>query len=267
MTTSQQLFVGRLWPLRSVRRSWLGPAPGGRSAIDPADLREWLTYIASDELQGRAVYTGARSRRRHTSRGTCRPGASSRGRRRRLSADRRVQGVKATSRSTVTVQVGGESRTFKDGEGITFPRNIGGKRTLDGRSRRVRRVRSRRARRALHRICAGKDIEDAAVVFLGTNGPNGTSTGDLCRRLVGGRGRWPTTPAQCAAAAIGPAQRRAAEARREHASPPGRTRRGPACGPTSRRRSASTCRLRRRRPRTTPSSNSCSAGRQSTTTS
>ena len=30
---------------------------GGLSSIKGGDLKEWLTYIASDELQGRAVYT------------------------------------------------------------------------------------------------------------------------------------------------------------------------------------------------------------------
>ena len=42
----------------------------------------------------------------------------------------RVQGIKATSHSSVTVKVGRESRTFKDGEGIVFPRNAGAKRTF-----------------------------------------------------------------------------------------------------------------------------------------
>ena len=32
-------------------------AAGGLSSIKSQDLREWLTYIASDELQGRAVYS------------------------------------------------------------------------------------------------------------------------------------------------------------------------------------------------------------------
>ena len=39
-------------------------------------------------------------------------------------------GVKATSRSTVTVQVGNDSRTFNDGERSSFPRNAGGKQRL-----------------------------------------------------------------------------------------------------------------------------------------
>ena len=58
---------------------------------------------------GRAA--GGRRRAR-----TCRPFASSASR--------------STSRSSVTVRVGGETRTFKDGEGVTFPRNAGGRRTL-----------------------------------------------------------------------------------------------------------------------------------------
>ena len=31
--------------------------PTGVSAITPGDMKEWLTYIASDQLQGRQVYT------------------------------------------------------------------------------------------------------------------------------------------------------------------------------------------------------------------
>src|SRR5207244_4092098 len=34
-----------------------GAAHGGAGSIRAQDLREWLTYIASDDLQGRAVYT------------------------------------------------------------------------------------------------------------------------------------------------------------------------------------------------------------------
>ena len=33
------------------------PAHGGLTSINPADLNEWLSYIASDELEGRQVYT------------------------------------------------------------------------------------------------------------------------------------------------------------------------------------------------------------------
>jgi hypothetical protein len=39
------------WRLRG------GGANGGAGAIKSPDLREWLTYISSDELEGRAVFT------------------------------------------------------------------------------------------------------------------------------------------------------------------------------------------------------------------
>src|SRR5258708_38640917 len=34
-----------------------GPQSGGPDSITPAELKEWLSYIASDQLQGRQVYT------------------------------------------------------------------------------------------------------------------------------------------------------------------------------------------------------------------
>jgi hypothetical protein len=51
-------FVDGFSPL-SLPAPWRRPLPpgGGPSAIRSQDLREWLTYIASDELQGRAVFS------------------------------------------------------------------------------------------------------------------------------------------------------------------------------------------------------------------
>ena len=44
----------------------------------------------------------------------------------------RVRGVRTSSNASLTVEVNGEKRTFKDGEGITFPRNMGGKQVIHG---------------------------------------------------------------------------------------------------------------------------------------
>ena len=33
------------------------PAAGGPKSIEPSELKDWLSYIASDELQGRLIYT------------------------------------------------------------------------------------------------------------------------------------------------------------------------------------------------------------------
>ena len=33
------------------------PSAGGPKSIEPSELKDWLSYIASDELQGRQIYT------------------------------------------------------------------------------------------------------------------------------------------------------------------------------------------------------------------
>ena len=55
----------------------LSAAPaGGLASIRSQDLRDWLSYIASDDLEGRAVFTEPASAwPRPTSRTTCANGA------------------------------------------------------------------------------------------------------------------------------------------------------------------------------------------------
>ena len=43
------------------RRALLATAAGGAESVKSADLRDWLAYIASDELEGRAVFTTERT--------------------------------------------------------------------------------------------------------------------------------------------------------------------------------------------------------------
>lgn len=179
-------------------------AAGGRDSITPTDLREWLTYLASDELEGRAVYTeGLGLAAGYVQTHLQSWGLSPRGDSGGFLQTVRVRSVKTTSRSSVTVQVGKESRTFKEGDGITFPRFIGAKRSFA-----VTRVEFAGygvdAPGARYSDLAGKDYKGAAVIFLGTSGPKALDTA-LARRLLGGRGRY-LTDQMGAAAAIGPAQ-------------------------------------------------------------
>jgi hypothetical protein len=106
-------------------------AAGGRASIVAGDLKEWLTFVASDELEGRAVFTeglgiAAGYIQGYLQAWGVKPGGDHGGYLQTV----RVRGVKSTNRSTLTVRVGNDSRTFKDGEGITFPRNVGARRTL-----------------------------------------------------------------------------------------------------------------------------------------
>ena len=101
--------------------------------IDTRELETWLSYLASDELQGRQVYSeglglAAAYIADHLKSWGVKP-AGDRGSYFQVVT---VQGVQTTSRSSVTVTVNGQSRTFKDGEGVTFAREQGGPQTLAG---------------------------------------------------------------------------------------------------------------------------------------
>src|SRR5712691_7089206 len=125
---------------RRVVRGWVGvllvaaigsAASGGPSSIRSQDLREWLTYIASDELQGRAVFSAGIGLAAAYIEDHLRAwGVKPAGDRGQYLQTVKVLGVKTTSHSTVTVEVNGESKVFADGAGVTFPRNMGGKRRL-----------------------------------------------------------------------------------------------------------------------------------------
>src|SRR4051812_20683735 len=99
--------------------------------ISQDDLRQWLTYIASDDLQGRQVFTEGLALAGsyiadHLKEWGVRPGGDSG----TYFQTVRVLGVRSRSNSALTVTVNGQSRTFKDGEGVTFPRNQGAKQTV-----------------------------------------------------------------------------------------------------------------------------------------
>src|SRR5262249_34408625 len=105
-------------------------------------------------------------------------------------------GVKSANRSTLAVEVNGQTRVFKDGEGVTFPKNVGGKRSFT-----VDQVEflgyGLDAPLANHNDYAGKDVKGKAVVYLGASGPKGL--GQEFRRTLGGRARYATDQKQAAA--------------------------------------------------------------------
>ena len=178
------------------------PGSGQASAIRTPDLREWLTYIASDELEGRAVFTtgfglAAAYVEDHLHAWGVRPAGDPGSYLQTV----RVLGVKTTSHSTVSVTVNGQTRTFADGEGIAFPKNMGGKRRFT-----VERVEfagyGLDAPGAGRRDFRGNDVTDAAVVWLGTRGPKNLDE-SVYRRVLSGRHRYATEELG-AAASIGP---------------------------------------------------------------
>src|SRR5215510_5165891 len=103
---------------------------GGPSSFDVRDLREWLTYIASDELQGRDSFsTGLGLAASYIENHLREWGVKPAGDNGSYLQTVRVTGVKSTSHSTVTVDIGGERRTFAE-DAVRFPRNAGAKQHL-----------------------------------------------------------------------------------------------------------------------------------------
>ena len=114
----------------------LGAQPaskGGINSIQPEPLKEWLGYIASDELQGRQIYTeglglAAAYIADHLKEWGVKPAGDDG----TYFQTVKVVGVRTTSHASVTVDVNGQTRTFKDGEGVMFAKNMGGKQTITG---------------------------------------------------------------------------------------------------------------------------------------
>src|SRR4029077_19749564 len=103
-------------------------AGSGRNSIGAADLKTWLTYLSSDELQGRAVFTEGLGLAAGYIQGHLESwGLKPAGDHGTFIQTVRVLGVKSTNRSSVTVRIGNESRTFTNGQGVTFPPNVGAK--------------------------------------------------------------------------------------------------------------------------------------------
>jgi Peptidase family M28 len=221
----------------SLRRGW--PALGlllaailvvqgqaasrGGSSFDVRDLREWLTYIASDELQGRDTFSAglglaASYIEDHLREWAVRPAGDNGSYLQTV----RVVGVKSTSHSTVTVDIGGERRTFTE-DAIRFPRNAGANQRLT-----VNRVEfvgyGLDAPQARHEDYRDRDVRGAAVVWLGSAGPSGID--QSLARLLNGRSRYATDERLAAAVIASAPEQRAGRGGRADGTPGQPTGRG-----------------------------------------
>jgi hypothetical protein len=131
MTRSRKA-VGVLALLLTTLTTLPGQTPQGPlGQISPPVLREWLTYLASDELEGRATFSeGLGLAAAYISDRLREAGVKPAGDGGSYFQRVSVLGVQSANRSTLTVEVAGQSRTFADGTGVTFPRNVGGRQTL-----------------------------------------------------------------------------------------------------------------------------------------
>jgi peptidase M28-like protein len=173
----------------------LATSGNGRDRITPDDLKEWLSYLASDELEGRNTYTeglglAAAYIAEHLRSWGVKPGGPNGSYFQRVA----VLGVKSDNNSTITVEANGQTRTFKNKEGITFPANVGGKRSFT--SDQIEFVGyGLNAPLIKHNDYAGKNVKGKTVVWLGTTLPKGPQKETDSRqyfRMLGGRSRYAT---------------------------------------------------------------------------
>jgi hypothetical protein len=100
------------------------PARGVKYAqINAAELREWLGYLASDELQGRQVFTeGYGLASSYVAEHLKSWGVKPLGDGGTYFESVRIRGYKITRNSSVTVVASnGTTTTFKHGDHVTFP--------------------------------------------------------------------------------------------------------------------------------------------------
>jgi hypothetical protein len=119
-----------VWRPWAVSAQGLTPANARLAAISQADMKEWLSYLASDALQGRQVYTegyglAAAYVADHLKSWGVKPMGDA-----GYFQTVKLRSYRVTRNSSVTVEVNGQSRTFKHGDHVTFPANAGGRQTL-----------------------------------------------------------------------------------------------------------------------------------------
>ncbi len=125
------LVVGLFQPWSLLAQA-PAPSTGVKFAqINPAEMKEMLTYLASDALQGRQVYTegyglaAAFVAEKLKSWGV-KPGGDDG----LYFQSVKNRGYRVTRNSSITVEANGETRTFKQGDHVNFAVNAGGKQTL-----------------------------------------------------------------------------------------------------------------------------------------
>src|SRR6185436_8922102 len=179
-----------------------GAAQGkGAGSIAQGDLKDWLSYIASDELQGRQVFTEGLGLAGsyiadHLKEWGVKPGGDNG----TFFQVVKLNGVSVKRNSSVTVTVNGQTKTFKDGEGVTFAANAGGKQTVAGTAEFVGYGLSLPA--AGIDDYKGRDVTGKIAIYMGRGPQNMPAAAGF--RLLGARSR-NAIELKHAIAAIGPA--------------------------------------------------------------
>src|SRR5580765_5061596 len=105
-------FLVLLCPLMCLM---VGVAAAQQSSITPDALRPWLTYLSSDELEGRATFSeGLGLAAAYIADQIKEAGVNPGGDHGTYFQRVEVLGIRSTNHSSVTVDVNGQKRTFKN---------------------------------------------------------------------------------------------------------------------------------------------------------
>ena len=125
-------FAAVFWQPWTLLAQAPAPARVKFAQVSAADLKEWLTYLSSDTLQGRQVFSeGYGLAAAYIAERLKSWGVKPIGDEGTFFENVRLRGYRATRSSSVTVTANGQSRTFKHGDHVTFAPNSGGNQTLD----------------------------------------------------------------------------------------------------------------------------------------
>src|ERR1051325_10204334 len=158
-------------------------ANGGRDLIKAAELKDWLTYLASDEFEGRDTFAEGLGLAAGYIAGQLKswgvkPGGPNGSYFQRVA----VTGVKSNNNSTLTVEANGQTRTFKNKEGISFPANVGGRRSFTADQIEFL---GYGLNLPMANDYAGKKMKGKVVVYLGATPPKGAVPRPTCRAMFG----------------------------------------------------------------------------------
>jgi Zn-dependent M28 family amino/carboxypeptidase len=155
------------------------PAP---SPLAPETLRQWLTVISSDEFEGRATFSPGLDRAAYYIADRLKDaGVKPGGENGSYFQPVAVQTIQAVNQSTLVVEVNGETRTFRNGEGVYFPSNVGGKRTFTLTGAEF--VGYGLNLGSAHNDYADRDVRGKAVVWMGDGVPSSVTVGSAARMM------------------------------------------------------------------------------------
>jgi hypothetical protein len=158
---------------------------GALSSLAPETLRGWLTVLSSDDMEGRAVFTpGLDKAAAFISDKLKEAGVKPAGDAGSYLQKVAVQTVQGTNQSTLTIEVNGETRVFKNGENVRFQANVGVKRTFTLTD--IEFVGYGLNLGKLHNDYDGRAVKGKAVVWLGESAPNSLQ-GTSASRFLGDR--------------------------------------------------------------------------------